>query len=174
MHAFISAHKHTILPSPPERGRGVGGEGAWHPCHRKADQRKWKGENTGTPAIHPCESALIRGSAQRLPGEFHPSPPSSLPFQGRGVPCALSSARTNTKCSPRPRNGGEGSGVRGQATQESPLQPADKPTRGCCANRRAPLWPLCSLWFKKHAGDSHLRASLAKKENPPACDSRRV
>ena len=116
--------------------------GPWHPCHRKADQRKWKGENTGTPAIHPCESALIRGSAQRLPGEFHPSPPSSLPFQGRGVPCALSSARTNTKCSPRPRNGGEGSGVRGQATQESPLQPADKSTRGCGANPRPPLWPL--------------------------------
>ena len=28
MIAFLSVQKHTIFPSPPERGRGVGGEGA--------------------------------------------------------------------------------------------------------------------------------------------------
>jgi hypothetical protein len=28
MRAFIIVHKHTTLPSPPERGRGGGGEGA--------------------------------------------------------------------------------------------------------------------------------------------------
>jgi len=28
MRGFLSVQKHTILPSPPERGRGVGGEGA--------------------------------------------------------------------------------------------------------------------------------------------------
>ena len=27
MRGFISVQKHPILPSPPERGRGVGGEG---------------------------------------------------------------------------------------------------------------------------------------------------
>ena len=53
-----------------------------------------KGESTEPSAIHPCESvfirgkkhpacALISGSAQQLPGAFHPSPltpgPSPLP-----------------------------------------------------------------------------------------------
>ena len=61
---------------------------------------------------HPCSSVAQQN---QLPGEFHPSPPSPLPFQGRGVPCALSSARRNTQSSPRPRNGGEGSGVREKA-----------------------------------------------------------
>jgi hypothetical protein len=31
MRGFISVQKHTILPSPPERGRGAGGEGEKHP-----------------------------------------------------------------------------------------------------------------------------------------------
>ncbi len=35
MRVFHCMEKKQILPSPPERGRGVGGEGAWHPCHRK-------------------------------------------------------------------------------------------------------------------------------------------
>ena len=35
MRVFHCMEKQQILPSPPERGRGVGGEGAWHPCHRK-------------------------------------------------------------------------------------------------------------------------------------------
>ena len=112
-------------PRPRNGGEGSGVRGQWHPCHRK-ETRESEKEKTTEPLrfirAHPCSSvaekhpasALIRGSAQQLPGEFHPSPPAPLPFQGRGVPCALSSARTNTQSSPRPRNGGEGSGVRGQ------------------------------------------------------------
>ena len=53
MRAFISVQKPTILPSPPERGRGVGGEGAWHPCHRKETRESGKER---TPA--PCDSSV--------------------------------------------------------------------------------------------------------------------
>jgi len=37
MRGFISVQKHTILPSPPERGRGAGGEGAKHPRFQPPD-----------------------------------------------------------------------------------------------------------------------------------------
>ena len=85
------------------------------------------------------------------------------PFQGRGVPVRFT-LHKNTKCSPRPRRGrgvgGEGESppkTRGGRPLTSPPAAAVQIHGHLCG-----LW--CSLWFKKHAGASRLRASLAKKE----------
>jgi len=83
-------------PRPRNGGEGSGVRGQWHPCHRKADQRKWKGEDNGTPAIHPCESVFIRGckNSPDLPSSvaqhsgfqvsFTPHPRPLSPFRGEG------------------------------------------------------------------------------------------
>ena len=68
MRVFHCMEKQQILPSPPERGRGVGGEGAWPPCHRKQTRESGK-EKTPEPLrsirMNPCSSvakttAMIR------------------------------------------------------------------------------------------------------------------
>ena len=78
-----ATQKHKFLPSPPERGRGVGGEGAWRPCHRKETRESGKErtpKNLWFIRENPCSSVakklpasvLIRGSAQQLSGGFTP------------------------------------------------------------------------------------------------------
>ena len=58
--------------------------------------------------------AALPGGPRGNQGGLHPSPPAPLPFQRRGVPCEFFTAWKNSKSSPRPRHGGEVSGVRGQ------------------------------------------------------------
>jgi len=107
-----------------ERRRGVGGEGAWRPCHReetresgkeRTPKRLWFIRENPCSSVakkHPA-SVLIRGSAQQLPGGLHPSPPAPLPCQGRGVPCALSNATQKHKFLPSPPERGRGVGGEG-------------------------------------------------------------
>ena len=122
---FRAAQKHQILPSPPERGRGVGGEGASHPCRRKQIRESGKESTPTTPCgssvkirVHPWLKNIPRPRSSvaqhnQLPGGLHPSPPSPLPFQGRGVPCAISTAAQKHKVLPSPPERGRGVGGEG-------------------------------------------------------------
>jgi len=113
-----AAQKHKILPSPPERGRGVGGEGAWHPCHRKETRESGK-ERTPKPLWfireNPCSSVAKKTPRIRVhpwlctaaSRGLHPSPPAPLPCQGRGLPCALSNATQKTQIPPLAPGTGE-------------------------------------------------------------------
>ena len=108
MRAFHCNLKHKFLPSPPERGRGVGGEGdngipAIERRHEKAERREHQNpcDSSVKIRVHPWQKNnphpwFIRGSAQQLAGDLHPSHQAPLPFQGRGVPCALTQSQKKT------------------------------------------------------------------------------
>ena len=91
-----ATQKHKFLPSPPERGRGVGGEGAWRPCHRKETRESGK-ERTPKPLRfireNPCSSVAkktprIRGSSvaqhSNCQGILTPHPRPLSPSRGEG------------------------------------------------------------------------------------------
>ena len=135
-------------PSPPERGRGAGGEGAKPPL---------KTPNPNTPRC-PFASSRLRvrpttGNGPRTPqrGPAIPLTPDPSPLPGaRGASGAIYTA-TNTPNPPLAPNGGEGLGVRGEHHPKNTTpQHADKATHRCCAYQPPTLWPLYSLWFKKH------------------------
>jgi hypothetical protein len=50
-------------------------------------------------------------------GSYYPSPPTPLPFQGRGVPARFLLCVKNTESAPRVRREGDGSGQGGEDLQ---------------------------------------------------------
>jgi hypothetical protein len=181
----VSLHnhkKHKILPSPPERGRGAGGEGVSPPGNSPQPA-----PHKHTQPHHSCPASVFSASsvAKKHPSRaqfwadlglespsyvnaecrrlvFTPHPRSPLPFQGRGVPCGISTAAENTKSSPR-RNGGEGSGVRGQVSLKTHHSPRRANTRGLTTA----VLPLCPLWLKKHPSRAQCWADLGLES--PSC-----
>jgi hypothetical protein len=167
------SQKHQFLPSPPRsggEGAGVRGHSGPHgrarllpsppecstvlrlsrsfalplwPTSRAPVHRR-------LPALPPLlvVDRVVRGAAlprgpRGTKGTFTPHPRPLSPSRGEGCHTRFSMRLKNTKSSPRPRNGGEGSGVRGQSGSMG--------GRGSC---RAPLspQPYCGS-----AGASHSR-----------------
>ena len=134
MRSLLPLKNTNSSPRPRNGGEGSGSRGRWHPCHKKEIKESGKEKMPTNPQRfireNPCSSVakkhstvLIRGSAKPASRELHPSPPAPLPFQGRGVLCALYCSQ-KTQIPPLAPNGGEGSGVRGPIPLETRPPPA--------------------------------------------------
>jgi hypothetical protein len=127
---FSQPIKHNNLPTPPPGERG-GGEGAKKPA-----------SPSSTLQGHRESSTLVRCPCRRVAGAFHPSPPTPLPFQGRGGPVLFSQPiKHNNLPSPPP---GERGGVRGQRNLPVPRQPFRDTVNPAlsCTVRAARGWAL--------------------------------
>jgi len=89
--------------------------GAWHPCHRKETRESRKEtQKIASPSSVNSVSSVVKKTHlktnparqssgfspscdTRASGDFHPSPPTPLPFQGRGGPLPYTQPTTHNK-----------------------------------------------------------------------------